>query len=221
MLPMQYGTSYGRAFGENERQMSATQSRLGRTAQQGTQRVNMSLTQRQAPMTLEQQGYASHGPGPMAKSATMPHKASYNFTNGDTGMQVPFTQRKYQLPDLVAVPNKQEFYPVGTRVPLKKSPHPYQLIPDPTYGRSEPVINMNGRMQSQYRCYSDDQYSSASEFGKASICRRFPEKERLRYHITGYMGHVSNQQNHHGSPYGPTTRKCIFKEELDGQGIRT
>jgi len=212
MQAMQYGTSYGKAYGENER---ARSNSFSRTAPQR-------VTLRQVPMTLEQQGYPAHGPGHMARTATMPQPVSYDFTNGEAGSHQMFRPTPYKLPNLASVPNKQErFYPVGTRASQKKQPHAYTLIPDPTYPMSEPVINMNGRMQSQYRCYSDDQFASASEYGKASISRRFPEKERLRYHIPGYMGHVSNQQNHHGSPYGPTTRKCIFKNELDAMGVRT
>lgn len=219
MQAMQYGTSYGNAYGENERARSMTNNMSNTFSRTAPQRVTL----RQVPMTLEQQGYPPHGPGHMARTATMPQPVSYDFTHGEPPPEMNvFRPRRYKLPELSSVPNKQDgFYPVGTRAPLKKPPHAYTLIPDPTYPVSEPVINMNGRMQSQYRCYSNDQYASASEYGKASISRRFPEKERLRYHIPGYMGHVSNQQNHHGSPYGPTTRKCIFKSELEQMSVRT
>lgn len=44
---------------------------------------------------------------------------------------------------------------------------------------------------------------------KESIARRLPEKERLRYHVPGYMGFVRTHQFRHGDTYGMTTRKCI------------
>lgn len=51
---------------------------------------------------------------------------------------------------------------------------------------------------------------SQKNFGKQSVSRRLPERERLRYHVPGYMGFVKNIQFLHGDTYGKTTRKCIL-----------
>lgn len=55
-----------------------------------------------------------------------------------------------------------------------------------------------------------DFQESQQNFGKYSTSRRLPERERLRYHVPGYMGFVKNIQFLHGDTYGKTTRKCIL-----------
>lgn len=55
-----------------------------------------------------------------------------------------------------------------------------------------------------------DFQESQQNFGKYSISRRLPDRERLRYHVPGYMGFVKNIQFLHGDTYGRTTRKCIL-----------
>jgi len=55
-----------------------------------------------------------------------------------------------------------------------------------------------------------DNEESKQNFGKYSTSRRLPERERLRYHVPGYMGFVKNIQFLHGDTYGRTTRKCIL-----------
>lgn len=53
---------------------------------------------------------------------------------------------------------------------------------------------------------------SARNVGKLSVSRRLPERERLRYHVPGYMGYVPNQKFIHGETYGRTTRRCVVED---------
>lgn len=59
---------------------------------------------------------------------------------------------------------------------------------------------------------TSDFKESQGNFGKFSVARRLPERERLRYHVPGYMGFVKNIQFLHGDTYGKTTRKCILQD---------
>lgn len=53
---------------------------------------------------------------------------------------------------------------------------------------------------------------SARNVDKLSVSRRLPERERLRYHVPGYMGYVPHQKFVHGETYGRTTRRCVLGE---------
>lgn len=203
-----YKTSYGATYGTNGQHNERT-GRVFDAQNARASYVNSALTQKQAPMTLQSQGYAAHGQGPMARTATMPTKIQNMNTTFPDPME--FAIRTYKLPQLASMPNKSMFRPVGAREHPSRQPNPYKLVNYPGYAVAEPELNMNGKMASQYRCYSANQYESAMNAGKQSISRRLEDKLESRYHITGYMGFVPGQQYRHGDSYGRTTRICCFE----------
>jgi len=140
-------------------------------------------------------------PPEVAPSA--PFTGSYEF--GATTGATAFVPTRHREGVAQSIPSNR----LTAALPTSKTYRlqPVEVRPEPGYTSAE---GRRPATPSYHKpTFTTEKIDSMGNYGKLSISRRLPEKERLRYHVPGYMGFVRQQQFRHGDTFGQTTRKCL------------